>query len=145
MNRRSFLKRLGLGVAGAAATVAVAPLLTKVAVPKTFTGTFEGLDVIKTTPALDAATIRMLRQSLIARNVYPGQHGTFRGSIHPFVLRDLKVAEYPGWVSYKFTLKATARPNTAQRLRYIDMPNLKQVAEGKKYRTYILGKDAVSL
>ena len=119
MNRRSFLKRFAKTSAVAAVAVAVAPKVF-LSQPETFTGTFKTLDNIKTTPALDLETLRMLRQSLVARNVLPGHSGRFHGVIHPFVLKDVWVdpIEPGGWVSYKFRYTTSMSPDSRFRIRH---------------------------
>jgi len=83
MNRRSFFKKLGLGVA----VVAVAPMVLAdiAATPQTYSTYVMGSDAV-----LNIETIREMKRQLCSTNVKPFAKNQYGGCIHPYVYADLK-------------------------------------------------------
>lgn len=106
MNRRNFLKRLGIG-AVSVAVVAALPKILNPSVPPTTYRTY-----IVGDQALTLADLRKCKESLVKMEVKPS-NGGFVGYIHPDVVAD--IFEQPFVYKWKFQMV----PSTS-RLRFVD-------------------------
>lgn len=108
MNRRNFLKRLGIGLAVAGGVAALPKILTPSVPPTTYSTYIVG------DQALTLADLRKCKETLVKMDITP--RNGFVGWVHPYAVDDI-IADKT--IRFKWTYQA-APPVRGQRLRFID-------------------------
>lgn len=110
MNRRNFLKRMGIGTVGLLGVAAVPSLLASPSLPAVLTpqvpATSYSTYVMGADSCLSVKTLRECVESLKGLDVKPrGSKNAFYGYVHPNVIADILTPP----VRYKWTVAAFSR------------------------------------